>query len=355
MLKPQLSIIIPAYNCGKSITKIVNSILRQSYTDFELIIINDKSVDDTARVINKLAQTDQRIQIIHQTKNSGAAVARNTGIDRSQGKYLMFFDADDDIVPNALMKFIKAIEQPGVELAVSGMTINTIVSGKQVASVDVCLNQPPARKAKENFRLYVLRLLGMDGRLYQVWNKIYLASIIKTNQIKFQPGVNFGEDLLFNLEYFSLMTGKIKFITQPLYTYNQSSDSGTFSQSSLGFANREQNYSELIKFTNSLPGTITKISLLSWIKFYWFYSYTLAIASSHLTKTEKVNRLAKASNFINHTPISAKSVIGGKKVLVEKTLQKLSSSPKLLLSLTGFANRIKNSATTTKLWQRLKP
>lgn len=355
MSKPQLSIIIPVYNCGKSISKIVKSILDQPFKDFELIIIDDKSTDSTADTVDELAKSDKRIIAIHQAQNAGAATARNVGIDKSRGQYLMFFDADDNIKSNTIQEFMSAVAKTGIELVVSGMTINTFSQDKKVASVNVCLNQPPIRKPKEDFRLYILRLLGLDGRLYQVWNKIYLASIIRDNKIKFQPGINFGEDLLFNLDYFSHMAGDIKFITKPLYVYNQSLDSGTFSKSSLIFANREQNYRELVDFINDLPGTITKISLLSWIKFYWFYSYTLAITSSQLAKKEKIERLTKASNFITHTPISNKSVIGSKKVLVERILQKLAHHPANLLRITGLANKVKNSAATAKLWQRLKP
>ena len=216
MSKPELSIIIPAYNCATSITQIVNSILRQDFKDFELIIINDCSTDNTLDILKKLAKTDRRIKVVNQNKNGGASAARNTGIAKAHGKYIMFFDADDDIVADTLATFIKAIKKPEIELAVSGFTSVTIKNKKALNSVDVCTNKLPSQKDNESWRIYILRLLGLDGRLYQVWNKIYLANIIKDNNLMFQSGINFGEDLLFNLDYFAHMSGRMSFIPKAL-------------------------------------------------------------------------------------------------------------------------------------------
>ena len=137
MSKPELSIIIPAYNCAASVTQIVNSILRQDFKDFELIIVNDCSTDNTLDILKKLAKTDRRIKVVNQNKNGGASAARNTGIAKAHGKYIMFFDADDDIVADTLATFIKAIKKPEIELAVSGFTSVTIKNKKVLNSVDV--------------------------------------------------------------------------------------------------------------------------------------------------------------------------------------------------------------------------
>lgn len=356
MTGPKLSIVIPAYNCGHSISTIIKSILKQTFRDFELIVINDKSTDNTAAVLDKLARQDKRIKIVNQAKNGGAAVARNAGIDKARGQFIMFFDADDDLsTKSVLSQFIYAIESDGrIDLVVSGMTVRTIKSGKAINSVNVCTNSLPSPKKQEPFKLYILRLLGLDGRLYQVWNKIYRTEIIRNHNLQFQPGINFGEDLIFNLNYFTHMSGSIKFILMPLYIYNQSLDAGTFSKSSLDFSNRLQNYNELTKFIADLPSTIAKISLLSWIRFYWFYSFTLSISSSSLSKSQKILRIKEACKFISNVPISDSKIIGKKKATIEKALQSLSSHPKLLINATSMINKIRNSPLTAGFWQKIK-
>lgn len=351
MSKPQLSIIIPAYNCGDSIVTIVKSITQQPFSDFELIIVNDKSTDHTADVLSGLEKTDNRIKIINQAHNGGAAVARNAGINKARGQYLMFLDADDNIKPDTIQQFINAINNPGIDLAVSGMTIRTVKSGEVLNTVDVCANPLPKPKANQPFKLYILNLLGLDGRLYQVWNKIYKADIIRKHKLQFQPGIDFGEDLLFNLDYFAHMTGQIEFIPRSLYIYNQSLDSGTFSQSSLVYANREQNYQALLDFASDLPETSTKISYLSWIKFSWLYSHLLAISQANLSTSAKLVKLAKLKNAFVAPVFSDQSVIGSKRLAAERMLAFVVKHPRLALAIINSSNFLKTSRLTASLWQ----
>ena len=177
MTKPALSIIIPAYNCENHIGHMVQSIQANSFPDWELIIVNDKSTDRTKAVVADLAKSDRRITLVNQRQNGGASVARNTGIGKARGQYVMFLDADDELKPHALATFIKAIEQPQVDLAVSGFTIQAFRGGHRLSSVNTCLNKLPNQGRNESWRLYILRLLGLDGRLYQVcWTVGYIKS-----------------------------------------------------------------------------------------------------------------------------------------------------------------------------------
>ena len=338
MTKPTLSIIIPAYNCENHIDHMVQSIQASSFTDWELIIVNDKSTDSTKTVVANLAKSDRRITLVNQRQNGGASAARNAGIRKAHGQYIMFLDADDELKPHALATFIKAIEQPQVDLAVSGFTIQAFSGGHRLSSVNTCLNKLPDQGRDESWRLYILRLLGLDGRLYQVWNKIYRADIIHQHQLTFPVGINFGEDLLFNLNYYAHMTGRIKFIHQPLYIYKQNLDSGTFSKSSLIYANRQQNYR-------------TKASLLSWLKYNWIYSHLLAISSSQLPYTQKLASIREIVTSDGDTPFSDPVIIGSRRVKVEKLLHYLINHPRLAISVIGLSNRVKNSRLFAGVWQ----
>ena len=99
-----VSIIIAAYNEEKHIEECINSILKQSFKDFEIIVINDKSSDKTAEIVKSLSQKDSRIKLILLRKNSGRAKALNEGIKKAQGKYIAFIDGDDLMVPERLEK-----------------------------------------------------------------------------------------------------------------------------------------------------------------------------------------------------------------------------------------------------------
>lgn len=103
----KVSIITPLYNCENFISSTIESVLRQTYTDWEMIIIDDKSTDSSLQKAESYVQQDPRIRIIELKKNSGAAVARNTGIKESNGKYLAFLDSDDLWLPKKLEYQVK--------------------------------------------------------------------------------------------------------------------------------------------------------------------------------------------------------------------------------------------------------
>lgn len=353
--RPVLSIIIPAYNCGQQIKTIAQSIINQSFEQWELIIVDDHSTDNTGQILAELAKLSPQITIINQHKNGGASVARNAGLKHATGQYLMFLDADDDILPETIPSFIAAITRDKrVDLAVSGFTVRNLVKGQAVSSVDVCTNELPLQLEQEPFRLYILRLLGLDGRLYQVWNKIYRTDIIKKYNLQFQPGLNFGEDLVFNLNYFANMTGQIKFINQPLYIYNQSLDSGTFSRSSLVYANRQSNYDELVKFVADIPNSNRKVSLLSWIQYSWLYSHFLAVSQANLSKSQKIANLQQVAQAFSYPPLSDPTIIGAKRVKLERLLASMIQHPRLCISLMNSANFVKNNRFTAATWRRLR-
>lgn len=351
---PALSIIIPAYNCQDQISRMIRSIQANSYTDWELIIVNDKSTDNTRAVVTALAQSDRRIVLINQRRNGGASVARNTGITKASGRYLMFFDADDEIVPTALETFVSSIDNNRVKLAVSGFTVQTFRNERQLSSTNACTSKLPLQQTGESWRIYILRLLGLDGRLYQVWNKIYRADIIHRYHLSFPVGINFGEDLLFNLSYYACLDGSIEFIPQPLYIYRQNLDGGTFSKSSLIYANRQQNFDTLLEFLAAEPDSETKKSLLSWIKYNWIYSHLLALSSSKLSFEQKLASVREIAASDGDTPFSDPTIVGRKRVMVEKLLHFLIHHPSLAIRLVGTTGQIKNSKPFAGAWRALR-
>lgn len=386
MKQPTLSIIVPAYNASTQISRMLDSILGQSYQDFELLVVDDHSTDNTATVVRKYIKKIEKsagerngavstskiektaahnsknkehnnkplIKLISQPTNAGAAAARNCGIDAAHGRFLMFLDADDQLPPGALSTFMAAMAEPNVNLAVSGFNITTIAGDRTLASVNVCLTEPPHQAAAEPWRLYILRLLGLDGRLYQVWNKAYRADIIKRNNVKFPLGVDFGEDLSFNLAYFSTINGGIRWINAPLYNYYQDQTGGTFSRSSLIYANRLQNFAAVTDFARPLPNSPEKTAYLTWLKYDWLYSHLLAITSAHEPRHWKIDNLRGVAAIDGTAPLSDPALIGQRRYAVERMLRYAINHPKFGLWLISFTVRLKNSPTTARLWQWLR-
>lgn len=112
-MPPKISVIIPLYNKEKIVERSVNSVLNQSFQDFELIIVDDGSTDNSFDIVNKIK--DNRIRLIRQ-ENGGPAKARNTGAKRACGEWIVFLDADDELLPEALETFVSLIKNNGVNL-----------------------------------------------------------------------------------------------------------------------------------------------------------------------------------------------------------------------------------------------
>lgn len=106
-----VSVIIPAYNCEKTIVEAVESVLKQTYRDFELLIIEDCSKDNTVAVIEDLAKKDDRIKLLLNEKNSGASYSRNRGVKEAKGKWIAFLDSDDMWTPDKLEKQLQLAEK----------------------------------------------------------------------------------------------------------------------------------------------------------------------------------------------------------------------------------------------------
>lgn len=114
-----ISIVMPAYNCEKYISEAIESVLKQTYCDWELLIVDDCSADGTARIAEQFAENDSRIKLIKQPQNGGVARARNTGVAMAKGEYIAFLDSDDMWCEDKLEKQIKLQEESGAAVIYS--------------------------------------------------------------------------------------------------------------------------------------------------------------------------------------------------------------------------------------------
>lgn len=210
MSDTRVSVIIPVYNCERYIGNTLNSVINQDFDDFEIIVIDDGSTDNSLKVINDtLRGCGISYKVIHQ-ENGGVSVARNHGIEVSSGDYLVFVDADDYIKPNHLSRLYYGIEDFGLTQFV-----------KKDGDV---LSEPDSFDFEYiSTDDFIKKELRMEI-LFNFFQLMYRADIIKDNNIRFTPGVVYGEDTEFALK--ALIHGKkIHVSNEVTYYYVQRSDS----------------------------------------------------------------------------------------------------------------------------------
>ncbi len=112
-----VSVVMPAYNCERYISKAIESVISQTYTNWELIVVNDDSPDGSAAIAQAFAEKDDRIRVIHQIPNGGCAQSRNLGITEAKGQYIAFLDSDDVWVATKLEKQVQLLKEKGAQIA----------------------------------------------------------------------------------------------------------------------------------------------------------------------------------------------------------------------------------------------
>lgn len=206
---PLISIILPAYNAANTINKCVNSILSQSFTDFELIIINDGSKDETKEKCEKLSKQDNRITFISQI-NKGVSGARNAGITAAKGEYYVFVDSDDFVSPNYLSSLLEDYKVSSADLIIHTFHV---VNFKE----DWAPKLPNVLCSSTNFDI-----LFKNCQLYKtgfLFGKFFKASIIKDNNLNFDESIILYEDSAFLCQYLKYCSN-IYFNNIKEYFYN---------------------------------------------------------------------------------------------------------------------------------------
>ncbi len=194
-MKPIISIIIPNYNCADYVADALQSISVQTEKNWECIIIDDASTDNSVKIIKKHIRGDKRFKLIQLNEKSGISVARNAGLDAAQGKYIAFLDSDDCYTDTTLELLIQLIETTGADMA-GGRThlVNSDFKFKQ---------NPRATYSIENFALShsptQFLLLPKRFNWVWIWRRIYKRELI--GNTRFLPEfTNLGEDLTFMLD-----------------------------------------------------------------------------------------------------------------------------------------------------------
>lgn len=212
---PAVSVIIPVYNTEAYIKDCLDSLVAQSFTDFEAIIIDDGSTDESARIAASYASMDSRFRLIGQP-NKGLSEARNTGLKIMRGEYVTFIDSDDCVAPNFLeiLFFIAQLHQADIACSDFQIINKTYKSDGNApnAAISKCISAEAATK---------IALYQDSQPDYSAWNKLYKAELWKAN--RFPAGKNF-EDLAV-IPKVLLEANKVAITKSKLYFYRKHSES----------------------------------------------------------------------------------------------------------------------------------
>lgn len=203
----KISIVVPVYNAGEYLRQMILSVLGQAYTNWEMILIDDGSEDDSPEIIREFASKEERI-ISERIENSGACVARNLGIDRSNGDYILFLDADDYLMPAGLSTLV----------ATAGNEMPDLVFGDFLMENEKGKRIPSGREEQD--RVW-RKLIGDKGYQYLLIPasgcKLYKRSVIVEHHL-YYPMVRIGQDLAYYLT-FLLHAKTVKESLEPIYVY----------------------------------------------------------------------------------------------------------------------------------------
>ena len=202
---PLISVIVPVYNVEKYLPRCIDSILSQSFTDFELLLIDDGSPDNCGKICDEYAAKNSRVKVFHKP-NGGVSSARNLGLDNARGEWIAFVDSDDYVKKDYLSELFYYCTANNAELIVINNIITKYTTDKNIVLEDC--------EFDKLFSVYSFQ------KVCSPWGKLFKLDTINTSKLRFNPAIHLGEDILFVLTYL-LTINKIVLQKSDSYYYEQ--------------------------------------------------------------------------------------------------------------------------------------
>lgn len=299
-----ITIIVPVYNTEKYLPRCIDSVLKQSYKNFVLMLINDGSTDGSAKICQEYVNIDDRIVFINKD-NSGVSSTRNYGIDLCNTEYITFVDSDDFVSKNYLEELLLKIG--GNDLSCSSYYYYCENGNKRKAVY--CGENEVEVLTREEAIISALREDGIRGFCCRA---LFKTDVIKKNNIRFRNDILYCEDVVFFIQYLSLVD-KIVYLDRPLYYYFVRSNSATAS-----FGNAQRTVDLALDALNKTSENIDNLDVSIAIKDYcanaYFYVYQSAIMSKTANKVDK-RKYKKALKMNFKHILTSKSIKKDRKIL----------------------------------------
>ena len=214
-IEPKVSVIIQMYNVSEYVEECFSNLASQDLTDFEVVLIDDRSVDDTIvkalRAIECFARKDVEFTLISQESNMGVACARNRGLEQASGEYIYFYDADDRLESNTLSSLYSEAKLQNADIVGCEWYISFAQNERAIGQRDV-------HSGVELFKGFASGVIRWNLWLFMVRRSLY-----EKNKLRFLPGMNMGEDMMVMMKL-ALLSNRVSIIHKPLYHYSQTNN-----------------------------------------------------------------------------------------------------------------------------------
>ena len=217
-----VSVIIPAYNASATIEKALDSVIRQSYKNLEIIIVDDGSTDRTLEIVSNRSVTEPRLKIISQN-NRGVSSARNAALSVCKGDFIRFVDADDTLPPDSVEQMVKRAAEDHADLVIGGYK-------EYVERLSVMKNLENRNDTVDFESILPSLTRHANSYFYGVlWNKLFSGKLVRQFSVCFDSSLWWGEDFAFVMSYLK-HADHIAFMQTSVYEYRRSSSSTSFRQ-----------------------------------------------------------------------------------------------------------------------------
>lgn len=207
-MNPFISIIVPVYNAEKTLNRCIDSIINQTYINWELLLINDGSNDNSGNICDEYVTKDNRIKVFHK-ENGGVSSARNLGLDNARGEWITFVDSDDWLLEDVLNLDFSLLKEDIILFSYyhKGRDSNELMA---LMKENIVLNSSKELKDFYNITL-------QEGAFKTIWSKLFKRKLI--NNLRFDKNIPIGEDHLFFL-YYLLSVKSLRYVSKPFYVYD---------------------------------------------------------------------------------------------------------------------------------------
>lgn len=302
---PKVSVIVPVYKAEKYLRQCVDSILAQTFTDWECILVDDGSPDRAGVMCDEYAAKDARIKVIHKA-NGGVSSARNVALDRITGTWLTFVDSDDCLYPNSLQKWVEVAEQNDLDLI--QCYFNREYKEGQTAADTTEVQSAPEYADSEKY-------------LTCVWGTLFKASIVNEHSLRFDERVRLGEDQIFLLNHIQYCS-RIQRVGDVLYFYRDNEKSAVNNPKPEYEKASVKAFKEL-KRVNSIATKRCDAMLLSWFVSLILSSNTSVGEMNNLFKDVTIEYLSPRAQSVSKTAFYLKNVNVPFAVVVLRTIYKI--------------------------------
>jgi len=223
-MAPAVSIIVPAYNAETSLGRCLASITAQTFADYEVIIVDDGSSDDTLKIAEHFRTRDNRFTVIHQ-ENLGVSAARQTAIDHVHGEYTLFVDSDDYIAPEMINLMYQSASKYNTDVVICDFMM------VWEEKTEYWCQRPESFEREQ--------MIGSLLYLCSLCNKLVRTSCYKTHNIRFDDKINASEDQLFMLKvFFHNDPIAVSYVDKPLYTYDHTKNGNSITNKGISASKR---------------------------------------------------------------------------------------------------------------------